>query len=91
MEPSIMLFDEPTAFLDPKARRNLITLLKKLPHTKLIASHDLAFVAEVCDRAVILKNGKIYADGIPAEMIYDRKLMDDCGIEAIPFPMKEEN
>jgi cobalt/nickel transport system ATP-binding protein len=91
MEPSIMLFDEPTAFLDPKARRNLITLLKKLPHTKLIASHDLAFVAEVCNRAVVLKKGLIYADGIPTEMIYDRKLMDDCGIEAIPFPMKEEN
>lgn len=91
MEPSIMLFDEPTAFLDPKARRNLITLLKKLPHTKLIASHDLAFVAEVCDRAVVLKKGLIYADGNPSKMIYDKKLMDDCGIEAIPFPMKEEN
>ena len=91
MEPSIMLFDEPTAFLDPKARRNLITLLKKLPHTKLIASHDLAFVAEVCDRAVVLKKGVIYADDIPSKMIYDKKLMDDCGIEAIPFPLKEEN
>ena len=91
MEPSIMLFDEPTAFLDPKARRNLITLLKKLPHTKLIASHDLAFVAEVCDRAVVLKKGVIYADGTPLKMIYDKKLMDDCGIEAIPFPLKEEN
>ena len=91
MEPSIMLFDEPTAFLDPKARRNLITLLKKLPHTKLIASHDLAFVAEVCDRAVVLKKGMIYADGMPSKMIYDKKLMDDCGIEAIPFPLKEEN
>jgi cobalt/nickel transport system ATP-binding protein len=90
MEPSIMLFDEPTAFLDPKARRNLIVLLKKLPHTKLIASHDLSFVAEVCDRAVVLKKGKIYADGHPSDMIYDKKLMDDCGIEAIPYPMKED-
>ncbi len=90
MEPSIMLFDEPTAFLDPKARRNLINLLNKLPHAKLIASHDLAFVAEVCDRAVILKKGIIAADGIPADLIYNQKLMDDCGIEAIPYPMKEE-
>jgi cobalt/nickel transport system ATP-binding protein len=91
MEPSIMLFDEPTAFLDPKARRHLITLLTKLPHTKLIASHDLSFVAEVCDRAVVLKNGKIFADGLPSDLIYNKKLMDDSGIEAIPYPMKEEN
>ncbi|TFG81435.1 MAG: ABC transporter ATP-binding protein [Erysipelotrichales bacterium] len=90
MEPSIMLFDEPTAFLDPKARRNLIVLLNQLPHTKLIASHDLSFVAEVCDRAIVLKNGKIAADGKPSDLIYNQKLMDDCGIEAIPYPMKEK-
>jgi ABC-type polysaccharide/polyol phosphate transport system ATPase subunit len=50
----------------------------------------LSFVAEVCDRAVVLKKGKIYADGQPSDMIYDKKLMDDCGIEAIPYPMKED-
>jgi cobalt/nickel transport system ATP-binding protein len=91
MEPSVMLFDEPTAFLDPKARRNLINVLNKLPHTKLIASHDLSFVAEVCDRAVVLKKGIIFADGRPADLIYNKQLMDDSGIEAVPFPMKEEN
>jgi len=91
MEPSVMLFDEPTAFLDPKARRNLINVLNKLPHTKLIASHDLPFVAEVCDRAVVLKKGIIFADGHPADMIYNKQLMDDSGIEAVPYPMKEEN
>lgn len=91
MEPSVMLFDEPTAFLDPKARRNLINVLNRLPHTKLIASHDLPFVAEVCDRAVVLKNGKIFTDGMPYDLIYNKQLMDDSGIEAVPYPMKEEN
>lgn len=91
MEPSVMLFDEPTAFLDPKARRNLINVLNKLPHTKLIASHDLPFVAEVCDRAVVLKKGVIFADGIPSDLIYNKQLMDDSGIEAVPYPGKEEN
>lgn len=91
MEPSVMLFDEPTAFLDPKARRNLINVLNRLPHTKLIASHDLSFVAEVCNRAIVLKKGTIFADGRPADLIYDKQLMDDSGIEAVPFPMKEEN
>jgi cobalt/nickel transport system ATP-binding protein len=91
MEPSVMLFDEPTAFLDPKARRNLINVLNKLPHTKLIASHDLPFVAEVCDRAVVLKKGVIFTDGRPIDLIYNKQLMEDSGIEAVPYPMKEEN
>ncbi len=83
MEPGAMLFDEPTAFLDPRARRNLINVLARLHHTKLIATHDLTFAAETCSRAVILKNGKVFADGLPGELLYDEKLMEACGIEAI--------
>lgn len=83
MEPSAMLFDEPTAFLDPRARRNLINVLDRLHHTKLIATHDLSFAAETCSRAVILKKGRLFADGAPRELLYDEKLMEDCGIEAI--------
>lgn len=83
MEPGSMLFDEPTAFLDPRARRNLINVLAKLPHAKLIATHDLRFAAETCQRAVLLKKGKLFADGKPNELLYDRQLMEDCGIEAI--------
>ena len=86
MEPTVMLFDEPTAFLDPKARRNLINLLGRLPHTKLIATHDISFAAQVCDRAILLKSGRIFADGASAELLYDEKTMDDCGVEAIPLP-----
>lgn len=83
MEPSIMLFDEPTAFLDPRARRNLINVLSKLSHAKLIATHDLSFALETCTRAVLLKHGKLFADGAPSELLYDKRLMEDCGIEAI--------
>lgn len=85
MEPSAMLFDEPTAFLDPRARRNLINVLDKLPHTKLIATHDLSFALETCSRAVLLKKGKLFADGDPKELLFDEKLMEDCGIEAIKW------
>ena len=53
MKPDVMVFDEPTAFLDPKSRRNLICVLQKLPHTMLIATHDLTFVAEVCPRCIL--------------------------------------
>lgn len=85
MEPKIMLFDEPTAFLDPKARRQLIDVLNRLPHTKLIATHDLPFACEACQRVLILKNGTIAADGDPEQLLYDPILMDACGIEAIGY------
>ncbi len=83
MEPTMMIFDEPTAFLDPKARRNLINLLRRLPHGKLIATHDLSFAEEVCPRAILLKNGRIFADGRTGELIRDDRLMDECGVEAL--------
>ena len=82
MEPQVMLFDEPTAFLDPRARRNLINVLRGLPHAKLIALHDLNFAAEVCDSVLIMKGGELFAQG-STELLYDAELMDGCGLEAI--------
>ncbi len=83
MEPTALLFDEPTAFLDPKSRRNLINVLSRLNQSKLIATHDLTFAEEACTRAVILKKGKIFADGEPRALLRDENLMEDCGLEAI--------
>lgn len=83
MDPSAIIFDEPTAFLDPKARRGLIGVLNRLGQSKLIATHDLTFAEEVCTRAILVKNGTIFADGDPKTLFRDVKLMDDCGIEAI--------
>jgi cobalt/nickel transport system ATP-binding protein len=80
MRPLVMLFDEPTAYLDPRARRSLITALKPLPHTKIIATHDLAFAAEVCDRALVLKEGILCAQGNPRELFADTALMEECGL-----------
>lgn len=83
MEPSVMLFDEPTAFLDPRARRTLIGILSALPHTQLVATHDLTFAAQTCPRSILLKNGKVFADGPSEELLYDAVLMEACGVEAI--------
>ena len=82
MEPSVLMFDEPTAFLDHKARRSLIGILQKLDHTKIVATHDLTFVAEVCNRVIILLKGRIAADG-PLSLLHDKELMHNCGLEAI--------
>ncbi len=83
MKPSVMLFDEPTAFLDPKARRNLIHVLQKLPHTMLIATHDLTFAAQVCSRSILLKKGKILAEGASGDLLYDVTKMEEAEVEAI--------
>jgi len=82
MEPSILMLDEPSAYLDPKAKRALIESLKKLNHTKIIATHDITFAANVCGRVVILKNGQIAADG-SLSILRDKELMQNCGLEII--------
>jgi cobalt/nickel transport system ATP-binding protein len=82
MEPSVLMLDEPTAFLDPKAKRTLIEILKKLNHTKIIATHDVTFAANVCDRVIILKKGQIAADGM-RDLLYNKEMMTQCELEAI--------
>jgi cobalt/nickel transport system ATP-binding protein len=83
MNPEIVLFDEPTAFLDPKARRNLMRLLESLPHTQLIATHDLDFAAALCPRTILLREGSVFAQGPSAELLRNPDLMDQCGLEAL--------
>lgn len=84
MEPAMLLMDEPSASLDPKNRRVLINLLKELPGTKLISSHDLDMVLETCERVLILKDGRIAADGPAEEILYNRALLEDNDLE-LPF------
>jgi cobalt/nickel transport system ATP-binding protein len=79
MGPSVLTLDEPTAFLDPKARRVLAETLKKLKLPIIIATHDTAFITQVCSRVIILKGGKIMADG-PVSLLDDTELLRNCGL-----------
>lgn len=81
IEPSIIFMDEPSNNLDPKSRRNLINLLKKFSHTKIIASHDLDMIYEVCDRVILLDDGKIVKDGNCKEILKDKELLETCNLE----------
>ena len=63
MEPRIMILDEPTTFLDPPSRKSLIKLLRDLPQTKLLATHDLPLAAELATKAVFFEHGRIVAEG----------------------------
>ena len=81
LEPQIMLMDEPSAALDPKNRRNLIHILNDLSCAKLIASHDLDFIYDTCDRVILLHQGKVKADGLTKEILQDKKLLESCDLE----------
>ena len=68
MEPSILVMDEPTAELDLEARRQVCDIVKSFHHTCLIATHDLAFARELCERAIVIADGRVVADGPFAEI-----------------------
>lgn len=84
MEPEILVLDEPTSNLDPLARRSLMRFLQKLPLTKLIASHDMEMVSEICRRAVLLFEGKVIADESTEEILTDVELLGSHGLEPPP-------
>lgn len=81
MEPDIVLMDEPSVALDPKNRRYLIRLLKEMPQMKIVASHDLDFIWDVCNRVIIMHEGRIVADGHPVDILTNKKLLEDHGLE----------
>ncbi len=86
LEPVIIVLDEPTANLDPRARRWLIEDLSRLEEgTKVIASHDLDFVWQTCNRVVILDGGTVAADGPCQELLKNRPLLEAHGLEVPPL------
>ncbi len=80
-EPSILVLDEPTSDLDPRGRREFKALLRQIPATKLIATHDLELVVELCQRAIVLDHGLVVADGATADLLSNEELMLAHGLE----------
>jgi energy-coupling factor transporter ATP-binding protein EcfA2 len=80
-QPSVLVLDEPSANLDPRARRRFIRLLQGLSCTKLIATHDLELVLEVCPRSILLDAGRVIADGPSTGVLADAELMEAHGLE----------
>jgi cobalt/nickel transport system ATP-binding protein len=81
MQPQVLVFDEPSAQLDPRSRRQLIQLLHTLPETQLIATHDLDLVLELCDRTVVLSEGKIVYDGATKKVLCDQGFLLEHSLE----------
>lgn len=76
LEPEILVLDEPTMNLDPGTRRAFIQLLKKIPKTKIIASHDLDLVYELCSRVIVLDKGQIIAEGKALDILKKGQLLE---------------
>jgi cobalt transport protein ATP-binding subunit len=78
MRPDLLVLDEPTSNLDPRARGETIALLKRMDKTKIIATHDLQMVGELCARIAVMHKGKIVADR--KEILKDRDLLRNYGL-----------
>jgi cobalt/nickel transport system ATP-binding protein len=87
MSPDILVMDEPSAGLDPRSRRQLIELLQSFKHSKIIATHDLDMVLDICERTIIVHDGMVKADGPTTEIFMNENLLTDCHLEK-PLRMK---
>jgi energy-coupling factor transporter ATP-binding protein EcfA2 len=81
MKPEILVLDEPSAGLDPRARRTLINLLRELPITMLVSTHDMKLVEELFPRTIVMDEGLIVADGKTKEILSDEKFLNEHGLE----------
>ena len=80
-DPSVLVLDEPTSDLDPRGRREFKALLRQIRATKLIATHDLEMVVELCPRSIVLDGGRVVADGSTVDLLNDEALMLAHGLE----------
>ena len=81
MDPSVLVFDEPSAGLDPRGRRELIALLRSLAQTLVVSTHDMRLVADVFPRTVVMDDGRIVADGRTEDLLSDDALLEAHGLE----------
>ena len=81
MSPDVLVMDEPSSNLDPRSRRRLVEQLRAFEHTKIIATHDLDLVLDVCARTIVLAGGRVAADGPSAELLADEAVLARSGLE----------
>ncbi len=81
MEPAVLLLDEPSSNLDPRARRRLIRLLQGFAQTRVVATHDLDLALDLCERTVVMQAGRVVADGPTGRIFADTALLERSGLE----------
>jgi len=88
MSPDILVLDEPNSNLDPASRRHLINLLKSFKITKVIATHDLEMVLDLCSRVVLMDDGRIISEGKVKEVLSNQHLLELHRLE-VPFSLRQ--
>jgi cobalt/nickel transport system ATP-binding protein len=88
--PEVLVLDEPTSDLDPRARRHFIDHTAALGQARLIASHDLEMILDLCPRVLILDRGVIVADGPAIELLADAALVEAHGLE-VPYSLRRDH
>ena len=86
MRPDCIVFDEPTAMLDPKGRAGVMQIIRDLHSagiTCILITHFMS-EAEQADRVIVLKNGKLLCDRTPAALFSDREMIERAGLEMPP-------
>jgi len=86
--PEILVIDEPTSNLDPRSKWSLISVLKRLPMTKIVASHDLELVQALCQRIIVLDHGQVVADGATNHILADNPLLAAHGLAPVEAAWK---
>ncbi len=76
--PDVFLFDEPTASIDPRAQRDVLELIQHIHDTHhttaLYVTHELATLPQSCDRLLMMKDGRVWREGAPRDMLVDALL-----------------
>jgi cobalt/nickel transport system ATP-binding protein len=80
MNPEIILLDEPSSSLDPRARRQVVDTLKRLDKSMIIATHDLDMARQICGHAAIIQDGRVVAEGTPGDILADEKFLEAHGL-----------
>jgi cobalt/nickel transport system ATP-binding protein len=80
LSPELLVLDEPSSNLDPRSKWSLIELLRQLPKTKIVATHDLELVKALCQRTIIMDAGKVVAEGDTTSIINDVSLLKAHGL-----------
>jgi cobalt/nickel transport system ATP-binding protein len=80
MEPLIIMLDEPTSSLDPRARRDVTALLKNLGASMIMSTHDMALARNVCDRAIVMQKGRVRAEGPTTKILDDEETLRTYGL-----------
>ena len=81
MRPDVLVLDEPSSNLDPRSRREFGEILRELPQTMLLVTHDLPYAWELCPRAIIIDEGKVVADSSTAQILSDAALLSEHALE----------